>query len=406
MNNKLNQICNRKVIVIVVGLVVFMAAVFGVNYFVAVTPPIVSPNLVNLKSLTQPAVNPVWPSHGSGAIGVVDSEGILVQFGSKRQLPIASITKIITALVVLEKVPLSSGDTGPNIKLTENDRLIYQKSISAGAASQPVVVGGSVTQRQMLQAILLPSAANYSETMAIWAYGSVDNYLAAANAWLAKNGLTQTKVVDTSGLLSGNVSTTSDLIKLGRLALKNSALSSIVSLKKVDIPGIGEVNNSNDLIGELGVNGIKTGTTSAAGACLLFSSTIKVGDEKVTIAGVLVGADSRSQQSVDVVNLLKSVQPGFRQVKLVSRGQEFANYSTAWGQSAKLISDKDINAVVWSDTPISIKVNADKIKTIKTGEKTGEIIVSIDKRVIEQPLATDGTIDSPGVFWRLTHLGS
>jgi len=376
----------------------------GVGYILNVTTPTTSPKLANLKSLTQPAVNPVWPVYGSGAIGAVGFDGILAQYGDKSSLPIASITKIITTLVVLQAKPLTGNEDGPSIKITQADLDIYNKAVSAGAAVKPVTVGSSMTERQMIEAMLLPSAANYSETLAIWAYGSVDAYLKAADNWLVSNNLIQTKVVDTSGLLPENISNTGDLISLSKLAIKNSALSSIVSKKNVNIPGVGEVSNSNSLLGVQGINGIKTGTTYEAGACVLFSSIINVSGEKITVVGVLLGADDRGQQNNDVKELLKSIQPGFKSVTLASKGQEFASYSTGWGQSAKLVSTKDVKALVWSNTLISETIQADKIMTVKSGAQKGEVMIKVGNKIIQQPLLTSSSIDNPSIFWRLSHL--
>jgi len=394
----------RRINIALICLMIIVILFVGVGNILNVTTPTTSPKLTNLKSLTQPVVNPIWPSYGSGAIGAVGFDGILVQYGDKSSLPIASITKIITTLVVLQAKPLSGNEDGPTIKITQADLDIYNKAVSAGAAVKPVTIGSSMTERQMIEAMLLPSAANYSETLAIWAYGSVDAYLKAADNWLVSNNLIQTKVVDTSGLLPENISNTGDLISLGKLAIKNPALSSIVSTKNVNIPGVGEVSNSNSLLGVQGINGIKTGTTYEAGACVLFSSVINIDGEKITIVGVLLGADDRGQQNNDVKELLKSIQPGFKSVTLASKGQEFASYSTAWGQSAKLVSTKDVKVLVWSNTPISETVQADKITTVKSSEQKGDMVIKVGNKTIQQPLITSGAIDNPSILWRLFHL--
>ncbi len=264
------------------------------------------------SSLPRPVLKPVWPVNGSGAVGATGYNGVLAKYGDQSARPIASLAKIITALVVLQKKPLIDEEDGPNIKFTQSDQEIYNQELAAGAAVKPVSIGGSMTERQALETMILPSAANYSITLAVWAYGSVDAYLSAANDWLTDNDLTQTKVVDTSGLLSGNVSSPSDLIMIGKLALTNSTLASIVAMKQVTVPNVGTISNGNALIGKDGINGIKTGLTSDAGACILFSSIINVGDKRVTIVGDLLGADDRGQQNSDVIKLIDSVRPAFR----------------------------------------------------------------------------------------------
>jgi len=74
---------------------------------------------------------------------------------------------------------------------------------------------------------------------------------------------------------------------------------------------VGTIINGNGLLGKLGINGIKTGVTSEAGDCILFSSVVKVGNKQVTIIGDLLGADNRGQQNSDVIKLLDSIRPGF-----------------------------------------------------------------------------------------------
>lgn len=395
----------RRRVFISIIIFVTLAIIGSVLFFIShATTPMTVAKATNIKPLVQPEVKPIWPNYGSGAIGTVSSEDVLAQYGDKSPRPIASITKIITALLVLQVKPLSGTEEGPTITLTQADFDMYNRAIAAGAAVKPVVIGSSMTEREMLETMLLPSAANYSETLAVWAYGSVGAYLSAANSWLVKNSLSETKVVDTSGLLPTNTSVPSDLIKLGKFAIKNSSLASIVSLKKAIIPDVGEISNSNQLLGQLGINGIKTGTTSEAGACMLFSSIITVGDEKVTVIGVLLGADDRGQQNTDIINLLKSIQPGFRLVKVISRDQKFAVYDTVWGQTSNLVSSRDVSTVVWSNTPISYKVKADNISTVKSGEEKGVVMVSIGGKVIKQSLLTSDLITNPSVWWRLSHL--
>lgn len=384
-------------------LILALSAVSYIAYCLYVELPTATPKLVDLKPLTQKAASPVWPDYGSGAAGVVGLDGVLTQYGNQSARPIASITKVITALVVLEAKPLDGDEAGPNLEMNQDDLQIYYQEAAAGAAVQPVKVGGLMTERQALETMLLPSAANYSVTLAVWAYGSVNAYLSAANTWLKKHNLNNTTIVDTSGMSDENVSTPSDLIEIGKLALANPALASIVALKQAAIPGVGTVSNSNRLLGSSGINGIKTGTTSAAGACLLFSSLASVGSEQVTIVGVILGGDDRNQENADVVKLVESMESGFREIKLASRGQQFASYTTAWGQTTELVSSQDIKAVVWSDTPISVKVQADSVGLVKSGERTGRLVTNIGGKTTEYPLEISDSTTDPGTWWRLTH---
>jgi D-alanyl-D-alanine carboxypeptidase (penicillin-binding protein 5/6) len=264
------------------------------------------------SSLTLPVLKPVWPAYGSGAVGAVGFNGVVASYGTQSARPIASLTKIITALVVLQAKPLKAGEEGPDIQFTQSDVDIYNQEIANDAAVKPVYAGTSMTERKALETMILPSAANYAIMLANWAYGSVDAYLVVANSWLKSHNLTKTTVVDTSGLMPGSVSSPGDLITIGKLALANPALASIVATKQANIPNVGIINNGNGLLGQVGINGIKTGVTSEAGVCMLFSSVVAVGKKKITIVGDLLGANERGQQNSDVIKLLNSIQPAFR----------------------------------------------------------------------------------------------
>ena len=346
----------------------------------------IAPNLDYKKSLTFAKANPVWPDYGSGAVGAVGFDDLLTKHGDQATRPIASITKIITALVVVDKKPLNGKQDGPNIKLTEADLEIYNQELAAGAAVKPVKVGNVITERQAMEIMLLASSANYAKTLALWAYGSMDEYLKAADLWLKKNGLTQTSVADVSGLSPDSVSTPTDLVSLGELAMKNESLASIVATKQATVSGVGTVYNGNRLLGKDGVNGIKNGLTSEAGACLLFSSVIKVGDKNVTIIGNLLGGEDSSQVAADIGSLISSIKRGFHSVKIISKGQEFGHYLMPWGQVVKLKSEKDLDGIVWSNSPISLSVKADNIKVINFDNKKGIIEAKANNKTFSQPL--------------------
>lgn len=368
--------------------IIFIALIAGAYYLYNNFPLESKPKTLQSKDFTQESAVIDWPSYGSGAVGMLGSDEILSSYGGNSPRPIASITKIITALVVLEKKPIEYGTDGPNINITQADQDIYNQQVAAGAASKPVSVGSSMTEKQMISAMILPSAANYSISLANWAYGSVDAYVAAANDWLEKNGLKNTSVVDTSGLLSGNVSTPSELVRLGQITMNNKTLAAIVGSKQSTIPGVGDISNSNSLIGNMGVNGIKTGMTGDAGTCILFSSIYKVNGQNKTIIGALLGAKDRKQQNDDVKQLIESVRSGFKTVKVASKGQVFASYQNILGQNKKLAASKDINVVVWSDTDLSLKVKIDRISLLDLGEIKGELVVENGDKTTQYPLAS------------------
>ncbi|TFC96925.1 MULTISPECIES: D-alanyl-D-alanine carboxypeptidase [Cryobacterium] len=400
------QMFLRRRVAVVAALVV---AVGGIGYLAGtgLAPvPAAAVELVQPAALTQPAAELDWPDTGAGAIGAVGYPDLLGDAGEQESMPIASITKMVTALVLLEEKPLTGDESGPDITFTEADVDIYYDVIAEDGSVAPVSDGLVLNQREAFEAMLLPSANNYSISLAIWAYGSVEAYLTAADSWLAENGLTDTAVADTSGLSPASVSSPSDLVTIGKLALANPVLASIVAMQTSDLPGIGTVVNTNKLIGTHGVTGLKTGTTDEAGACLLYSAEFAVGDETVTLVGVMLGGDTHTELNESIVDLLDSVEPGFREVTLADKGAAYASYDTQWGQTSRAVAAESASAVVWSDTPITAVSTARPVTLGEAGEKAGAVDFQVGDTTVSVPLVLERELTDPGPGWRFTHPGA
>lgn len=361
--------------------------------------------LTEPPALTQTAALPAWPDQGAGAIGAVGFDGVLASSGDQASVPIASITKMVTALVILESKPLTGDDPGPDIEFTDADVDIYYDAIAENGSVAPVVSGMVLSQREAFETMLIPSANNYSVSLAVWAFGSVDAYLAAAADFLAANGLTGTTVADTSGISAQSVSSPADLVAIGKLVMANPALAAIVAMPTAEIPTVGTVTNTNKLLGVDGVEGIKTGTTDEAGACLLFAVDVPVGDSSVTLVGVVLGGDTHSELNENILGLIDSVEPGFRTVTLVEAGTPFGTYTTPWGQSGQAVAETSASTVVWSDTPITSTVDIAAVTLGEKGDSVGSLDLKVGTDTVTVPLVLDQTITDPGPFWRWTHPG-
>jgi len=343
------------------------------------------------------------PSYGASSIGAVGFADDLATGGTDQPLPIASITKVITALVVLEAHPLAVGEEGPTITFGRADVDIYKKFLADNGKVAAVNSSLTLTQRQVLDVVLVESANNYAESLVVWAFGSEDAFLSAARTWLGSHGLTNTSLADSTGMSPLNVSTAVDLVALGKLALEDPVVSRIVSTTTANIPGIGDIDNTNDLLGIAGVRGIKTGTLDEAGACLLFASDIIVGSETIVVVGVVLGANNHPQLNEEVRGLLAEVQDGFTEIELASPGESFATFSTPWGTQSDAIATERLTAVVWSDTPALLLVKLSDVAVADQGQKVGELVFSVGQRTIRSTLELESAITDPGVWWRLTH---
>ena len=388
------------VLAVLIGAGVYLPAAASASV-PAAQPAIAQPALAT----ADPIVAPVWPSFGRGAIGAVGFDGLLSASGDQTAFPIASITKVVTAMVVLDAKPLAEGDPGPDITFTSADVEILNDVLAQDGSWQSVSAGQVMSQREVMETMLIPSANNYAQSLAVWAYGSVDAYLAAARVWLDANGLTDTTIVDTSGLNPADTSTPANLVKLGQLALAQPAIAAIVATQSAEEPYVGEIENTNELLGISGVDGIKTGTTDEAGACLLFSTDVVVGSQSVTIVGVILGAEDHDVLDAAILELLASITPGFQDLPLTTAGEAYASYETVWGESATAVSTETRSVLVWSgrDSTATATVTAEPLEEGTAGQDVGEVVFTVGSQQIAVPLELDRPLEEPDLEWRVTH---
>lgn len=388
----------------VFGVLVVLLAIIGYLAFAILRPlPATAATLEPTENLTQTQTQIAWPAFGSGAIGAVGFDGVLSSTGAQESTPMASITKTVTALVVLDSMPLGAGESGPELTLTAADQRIYTEVIAEGGSAAPVAVGSVFTERQLLEAMMLPSANNYSITLANWAYGSVDKFLAAAKTWLEKNSLAGTHLADSSGLNENSRSTPADLVRIGEMALAHPVLSEVVAEQSATLPVIGPVTNTNKLLGQGGVIGLKTGTTRVAGACLLFAAELPVGGQTVTVVGVILGAPNHNALNSSVLRLLTTVEAGFREFPLVAEGDTFGTYTTPWGASTEIVATESASVLLWQDETVAVDVTAKPLVSGEAGLDVGTATFTVADSVIEVPLALSGELDDAGTGWRITH---
>ncbi|MGV8885162.1 MAG: D-alanyl-D-alanine carboxypeptidase family protein [Microbacteriaceae bacterium] len=397
------QILRRRRVTVFGGLAILLVTAF---YLPLTLLAPVTPVAAQIAPYSAPVLDPAtlkFPSFGATAVGAVGYPGVLASSGTAKPVSIASITKIITVLVVLDSKPLTPGEAGPKIAITSADVALWNKQVAQNGSVAPVRAGITLTQTDLVDLVLIKSANNYAETLVNWAFGSEQAYLPIARAWLKKQQLTHTSLADSTGFAPGNRSTSADLVELGKLALANPVVSAIVATKSQTVSFIGPIKNTNKLLGSKGVRGIKTGTTDDAGACLLFAADYTVGSTTVTVVGVMLGATTHPALNASIRSLLSGVAKSFHEVQLVSKGDSFAKYTTAWGTATEAVAAHDSSVVVWGDTPVTMLVQADDVALSSSGKQVGELLFTVGTTSISVPLTLSRTIADPGAWWRLTH---
>lgn len=377
-----------------------------VYLFAAIVPPV--PNLQSReKPLTLPAAQGVqlpWPTYGQSALGAV-GYGLLAQNGTQTPLPIASVAKVITAVAVLKVRPIAADTEGEVITLTAQDAATYNKYVAEGQSVVKVEAGERITQYQALQALLLPSANNMAEILVRWAFGSTEEYLAFVNPFTKTLGMKNTNVADASGFSPKTTSVAVDLARLGEIAMNHPIIAEIVGQKEATLPIAGTVYNVNNLLGQHGIVGIKTGNTDEAGGCYLFSAKRVVGDKQsITLVGVVMGAPDRTTAMQNTVPLINQAFDNFRVVNPLKLQEEVGLIKRGEDTQVPMKIKHESPLAVWNGQSLRSEVKINKLKShIGANDEVGKITMYMGEMAHEIPLVAGGNITKRSLLWRLAH---
>jgi D-alanyl-D-alanine carboxypeptidase (penicillin-binding protein 5/6) len=403
------------------GRIVALAVVAAIVAAIAVYVPLALNAPVGVAAATThlPLVAPgaaaklAFPEGEESAISVAGADeylgagasGILASSGGDGAVPMASISKLITAMVILSKKPLTTSSPGPSITFSKADHALYDKYYLLNATIAAMPTGSSMSEHDAIETMLVVSACNYSEAMADWAFGSTGGFVSAAKKWLAANGMTHTTMVESTGIDARNTSTPSDLITLGKLAMANPVVAEIVAKQGLDVPFLTGMPSTNTLLGTDGVDGIKTGTLDDYGTDLLFSAKVPVtGLEKPpTVIGVVLGGGTRESVNDDVTRLIDSLKAGFHEVVVAEDDEKVGTYTTPWGASATMVLGSSASVFTYSDAKITSTMTTTTVKTGKDGEKVGSVTWKAGTSTVTVPVLLKGSIPPPTAWWRLTH---
>lgn len=353
--------------------------------------------------LAAPASAPAWPASGAAAVGV---DGIGATSASAGDpISMASITKVVTALMVLDELPLAPGEQGPEFRFTSADQDSYWAYRNGGESALPVPAGGSLTQYQMLQGILIASANNYADHLASTLWPSDDVFANAASSWLAAQGLTGITVVDPSGLDDDNRAEPAALIALADLALADPVVAEIVRMPTAELPGAGLIENTNALLKDPGVIGLKTGALWQH-SNLLLAKDLRIGDTSVRVyASVLAQPDGQTRNAAGRA-LLAQLEAELQLRPSVTAGTVVGEVTTAWGERVDLLTSDDATVVLWNGDAATVEsdlaVGEDR-EDREADATAGSLTVTgpLDTDTVDVHLAAD--VADPTPWWRLTH---
>ncbi|MGW3149230.1 D-alanyl-D-alanine carboxypeptidase [Streptomyces sp. NPDC001177] len=350
-----------------------------------------------------------WPSEGQGWM---DGEGIgtMDSFGKQKPVPIASVTKTMTAYIVLKDHPLKPGEEGPEITVdaTAEKEGGYDKDDESTLNS--VKAGDKLTLKQALSAVMIPSANNIARLLARWDAGSEAAFVKKMNATAKALGMTNTTYTDPSGLKETTVSTAQDQVKLGNEVVKIPALVAITSAASWTDPHGKYHRNYNDLPYKMGAIGIKTGSTTKAGGNLLFAARKKVGGETVTVVGAIFG--QYKPGILDTVNAvsqtaLTAAKDALTAQKIMKKGDVVGYVDDGLGGHTPVVVTEDVTAVGWAGLKVKLSFVSNTVPhTAKAGTKVGTLTVGDGKSgAVQVPVALKKDLTEPGFPSKLTRLG-
>jgi D-alanyl-D-alanine carboxypeptidase (penicillin-binding protein 5/6) len=226
-----------------------------------------------------------WPRRGQAAF--VLGNGRPAVSPHEQPVAIASLAKVMTAYLTLKRYPLSGAQDGFTIAVTEAQAQAEAEAAAEGQSVVAVRAGELLTERQLVEALLIPSGNNIAEMLAGLVAGSETRFVAEMNAEARTLGMDHTTYTDPSGFDPGTVSTAADQLRVFERTMRFAVFRQIVSMASVTLPVAGTLTNFNPLIPE-GYAG-KTGSDSAAGGCLAFLTRVTVGQRRQTAAGVVLG---------------------------------------------------------------------------------------------------------------------
>ncbi|GAA3372562.1 hypothetical protein GCM10020367_27970 [Streptomyces sannanensis] len=356
-----------------------------------------------------------WPEEGQGQI-VVSGLGTVGEFGEQKPVPIASVTKSMTAYVVLKDHPLKEGEDGPMIPV---DALAEKEGgydeTGNESTLNTIKEGQKLSLKDALSAIMIPSANNVARLLARWDAGSEKAFVEKMNATAKELGMTNTTYTDPSGLDATTVSTAADQVKLGVKMMEIPALVDITKQPTWTDPSGKEWPNYNTVVPFDGAVGIKTGSTTKAGGNLLFASRKEVGGSTQMIVGALLGqyAKSPDDSILDIVNAnSKDVLVATREVleskTVVKKGDVVGLVDDGLGGTTPVIATKDVAAAGWPGLTVKIGLNDGGTRiphSAAAGTVVGTLTVGEGPNATKVPVALQSDLAEPDFGAKLTRIG-
>ena len=340
-----------------------------------------------------------WPSEGSAAV-VIPSLGVERSWHNSVQ-PIASLTKLMTAYVVLKHLPLVAGESGPCLTVTPDDVTAYDELKATDQSSVAVTSGESLCEIDLLNGLLVHSASNYAVLLADMVAGNVTSFVGLMNQTAERLGLTKTHYADVSGFSNQSVSTALEQGRLAALLMKSKLVRDIVDQTSVVLPFAGTVYSFTPYVGIDNVIGVKSGRTAAAGGCDVMAMTFLDGATTDVAYAVVLGQRGGNLLGPAGEAALALEQSATTQVH-VRVGVDTVVGTIGWGSHrAKIVLARAARLSWWAAKgPLGTQVH---VRSFSSGIQKGQVVgyVSVGARRSHLALITTASVAPPSLWQRL-----
>lgn len=345
------------------------------------------------RAQTTPALGPAIATT-TPAPNIAAASGILItgdgavlwQKNARARRAIASTTKIMTALLTIEK-------TKPTDLVTASARA------EAVGASDPLVTeleltaGEKLTVEQLLYGLMLPSGSDAAVALAEYVGGSVEGFARMMTARARQLGARDTNFTNADGLDDPQAySTAGDLALIARAALSNQLFKKIVATKRRQIPWAGrpaprDLVNRNELLGTFnGATGVKTGNTRDAGKSLVASAT-RGGEDRISV--ILGSPDPFG----DSGRILEFGFQAFARFVITRANARWGQITYGDGTTHNLVSTRDVSILLDAAAPpprTRYRPDARLLVVDVPGGLTVPLVVRCGKRACEPPVNRTG----------------
>jgi serine-type D-Ala-D-Ala carboxypeptidase (penicillin-binding protein 5/6) len=401
---------------IALAVVVIVAGAVAVRAATESTPALtVQRQLTTSVALTGTQPKLAWPSTGEAAVEV-QGMAPLGSSGPQQPRPIASLAKVMTALVVLQDHPLSTEQGGFRLSVSSADVADYQNRAARQESVVAVSQGETLDELQLLQALLVASGNNIAFILAKYDAGSTNAFVAKMNSAAQGLGMAHTTYTDPSGLASTTVSTASDQMILAARAMATPLFARVVAMRSVSLPVAGSIPNFNKAVGTDGFVGIKTGSDTESGGCLVFASNQTVSGHTVAILGAVLGQATGQPDTATLTAaalsaaaaLVHSVTASIAVHTVLPAGTVVAVVSNSSGAKADVATTQALTAFGFAGLNVPISMTVSPLGSHLSAGQTVATVTASAGTGAGPGQTTSATAASslpdPTLKWRLSHL--